>query len=186
MAGEWYYARESASVGPMTWVELKDLADSGELQRTDLVWTAPMDEWEEAGGFEELFAPESEPLISSPPAGSSAPPDSGQSGHEYEDERWQDEDESRERGAAYYAHRSQGVPPMVLTGFIISCAGVVICAPIAIVGAVICLIGLPEAKRRQEGKGLAIAGIVIGVAAFLFAILGFIVFFAVSAGELAI
>ena len=53
MSSEWYYAHEGESQGPISLEELRRLADRGELLRTDLVWTAPMKEWEEAGGFEE-------------------------------------------------------------------------------------------------------------------------------------
>jgi hypothetical protein len=181
---EWYYSRESQSIGPITLEELKRLADGGELQRSDLVWTAPMSEWEEAGGFEELFPPVTgAPVPSEPVAPSTSPIPSttprpapgyqgrGQGGHQ-----------SSRAGRGYSAQRSEGIPPIVLVGFIISIVGIPICAPIAVVGSILCMIGMPEAKRRQQGKGLAIAGIVIGLGAFVLSIIGLLAFFAMSAG----
>jgi hypothetical protein len=38
MAEEWYYAREGEEFGPVSAVRLKQLAASGQLQPTDLIW----------------------------------------------------------------------------------------------------------------------------------------------------
>ena len=54
-----------------------------------------------------------------------------------------------------------GTPGLVLAGFLL----VFLCAPI---GLVLCVVGYPEAKRRGKGKGLAIAGMVLGGLLFAF------------------
>lgn len=53
-----------------------------------------------------------------------------------------------------------GMPPIVIWGFILAlipCCGVIPAA-----GAIMCAVGLGEAKRRNAGVGLAYAGIIIG------------------------
>ncbi len=52
---------------------------------------------------------------------------------------------------------AEGIPPLVLWGFILS----LFCCPL--VGVILCAVGLPEAKRRNNGVGLAYAGIIIGI-----------------------
>jgi len=51
----------------------------------------------------------------------------------------------------------EGIPPLVLWGFILS----LFCCPL--IGVILCAVGLPEAKRRNNGVGLAYAGIIIGI-----------------------
>lgn len=182
MASEWYYAHDGQSVGPVSLEELQRLAESGELQRADLVWTAPMAQWEEAGGFDELFpslveTPSSfEPVAPVPggppvPVAPVAPPPGGR---QYQGRAAQAGDQGGRQGrggrGGYGGRRPTGIPPIVLVGFILSIVGCVLCwcgAPIALVGLILCLVGLGEAKRRQEGVGLAIAGIVIGILGIL-------------------
>ncbi len=181
MASEWYYAREGQSVGPVDIGELRRLADSGELRRSDLVWVAPMEEWEEAGGFDEIFpslvqdpSPEEPvaPLPGGAPVRPVAPPASG-AGRQSQGRAAAG---GRQGRGAYGGRRTKGMPPIVLVGFIISIVALpMCCAPIAIVGAILCMIGLGEAKRREEGVGLAIAGIVIGILAFLVGIAAIVI-----------
>lgn len=49
MAAEWYYAKAGEKVGPVTEAQLKELARSGGLSRTDMVWKQGMAKWVEAG-----------------------------------------------------------------------------------------------------------------------------------------
>lgn len=59
----------------------------------------------------------------------------------------------------------EGIPGLVLWGFILA----LFCCPL--VGVIMCAVGLPEAKRRNNGVGLAYAGIIIGI---IWIVLGFI------------
>ena len=69
---------------------------------------------------------------------------------------------SRRGGARdRYSRRQTGTPSGVMTGFILALIGLVICAPLGIVGMIMCIGGYGEAKR-QGGVGFAIAGIVLG------------------------
>jgi hypothetical protein len=52
--------------------------------------------------------------------------------------------------------KAPAAPGIVVVGFFL----VFLCAPL---GAILCAVGLPEARRRKRGQGLAIAGIVLGI-----------------------
>lgn len=56
MTAEWYYAEGKEKVGPVTEAQLKELARSGKLARTDVVWKEGMAKWTEAGTVPGLFA----------------------------------------------------------------------------------------------------------------------------------
>ena len=49
MASEWYYIKNGIQNGPVTSLELKGLAESNLLSRTDLVWKEGMAEWVDRG-----------------------------------------------------------------------------------------------------------------------------------------
>jgi len=55
---EWYYARENKQSGPISAVELKRLADAGQLRPDDLVWREGMAEWSAARNVRGLFEEE--------------------------------------------------------------------------------------------------------------------------------
>jgi hypothetical protein len=56
MAQEWHYAKNGERHGPVTTKQLKELADSGDLQPSDLVWTEGRDEWKPASVVKGLFS----------------------------------------------------------------------------------------------------------------------------------
>src|SRR4051794_24037007 len=49
MAAEWYYTSDRQQMGPVSWTELCQLASSGILKPTDLVWKDGMPDWSRAG-----------------------------------------------------------------------------------------------------------------------------------------
>jgi hypothetical protein len=51
-----------------------------------------------------------------------------------------------------------GTPGIVIWGFVLA---IIPCCPL--IGVIMCGVGLPEAKRRGSGEGLAYAGIIVGV-----------------------
>jgi len=61
---EWYWSKRGSDErnGPIDWERLKELAQEGDLEPDDLVWTKGMNEWKEAGSVEDL-----EDLFVSPP-----------------------------------------------------------------------------------------------------------------------
>jgi hypothetical protein len=52
---QWYYARDDQRFGPVSTVELKRLADRGQLAPGDLVWREGMADWTEAAHVKGLF-----------------------------------------------------------------------------------------------------------------------------------
>lgn len=55
MAAEWYYSQGGEQNGPVSANELKELAISGTLSPSDLVWKEGMDKWTSASTVKELF-----------------------------------------------------------------------------------------------------------------------------------
>lgn len=49
---EWYYARDGRQIGPVSFEIIQQLASSGQLYATDLLWTEGMDDWRLAGQVE--------------------------------------------------------------------------------------------------------------------------------------
>jgi hypothetical protein len=64
-AAPWHYARAGQSFGPVTEAQLHDMAKSGQLLPSDLVWTGGMAQWTEAGQVKGIF-PEA-PAAAPPP-----------------------------------------------------------------------------------------------------------------------
>ena len=52
---EWYYARDNKQNGPVSAVELKRLANAGQLKPDDLIWREGMAEWSPAKNVRGLF-----------------------------------------------------------------------------------------------------------------------------------
>ena len=73
MADQWYYAHEGERQGPVTLEKLKELASSGQLQASDLVWKESMDQWTPASEVQEVAtelapgAPPPTPVRAAPP-----------------------------------------------------------------------------------------------------------------------
>jgi len=61
---KWYWSKRDSDErnGPVSGEKLKELAEEGELEPDDLVWTKGMNDWKEAGSIEDL-----EDLFVSPP-----------------------------------------------------------------------------------------------------------------------
>jgi hypothetical protein len=55
MAAEWFYTTNKQQMGPVSWDELQQLASSGLLKPSDLVWSEGMAEWVKAVRQNGLF-----------------------------------------------------------------------------------------------------------------------------------
>jgi len=72
MAAEWHYSKGNQQHGPVSASELKQLAQSGKLGPSDLVWKEGMENWKPASSIKGLFpatevgTPKSPPPISAP------------------------------------------------------------------------------------------------------------------------
>lgn len=77
MSEEWYFTIGGRQTGPVSTAQLKQLASSGQLSRTDMVWKYGMLDWLPAGNLTGLFvAPNPYPP---PPVSGTPPPVSGAS-----------------------------------------------------------------------------------------------------------
>jgi hypothetical protein len=55
MASQWYYSRNGQKEGPVASEKLKELATSGQITPTNLVWKEGMAQWAKAGSIKGLF-----------------------------------------------------------------------------------------------------------------------------------
>ena len=77
-APEWHYIQNGQQAGPLPWSQLRQIADSGQLRLTDMVWKNGMPAWAAAGSVQTLFpspvAPASLPTRPPSPVAGSSPP----------------------------------------------------------------------------------------------------------------
>ena len=69
---QWHYSKSGQQQGPVSSEQLKQLAASGQLQPSDLVWKEGMAQWAEARRMKGLFPAEMNPPSSSVPNGNDA------------------------------------------------------------------------------------------------------------------
>lgn len=55
MAAEYYYSRDGQRLGPVSGVQLRELAQKGELRPNDLIWSPEKNQWIRAGEIKALF-----------------------------------------------------------------------------------------------------------------------------------
>jgi hypothetical protein len=148
---QWYYGQNGDQFGPVTWEQLRQLAASGRVRGYDLVWCEGMTEWEPAERVAALFPaaahvaqPEQRWRPPTGPPPSYGPPPSPPGGAR----------------SQYYApdhHRpDQNQQAMAVAGFV--CAFLL--PPIGLVLSWIALSNM-KASGHQEGRGFALAGVII-------------------------
>jgi GYF domain 2 len=97
MASEWYYTTNQQQMGPVSWQELRELAESGILKPHDLVWSDGMADWVKAihqtGLFVERGAEEREKSTGY----SDAKPPPGRRTRQRDDDEEDEEDERETR-----------------------------------------------------------------------------------------
>jgi hypothetical protein len=65
MDGNWYYAQDNNSFGPFSWAIFREVAASGALRRTSIVWREGMTEGVVASTVNHLFPEAQAPRQSS-------------------------------------------------------------------------------------------------------------------------
>ncbi len=109
MAAEWYYTTNKQQMGPVSWDELRELAEVGILKPHDMVWSDGMDEWVKAINQSGLFADGDEAGVTASPKGkkrssySEPKPPPGRRTRKLDDE----EDEEDEKEARRKARRRE-------------------------------------------------------------------------------
>jgi len=158
---EWYYVQGGQQVGPVSFEQLRDMGARSQIGRNDLVWCEGMGDWQPAGEVEGLLAlaPPGAPGVGRMGGGRGRAGVRGRGGAGAG--RQAGVGSRRGGGRNRYSRRPTGTPSGVMTGFILALIGIVICAPLGIVGMILCIGGYGEAKRAG-GVGFAIAGIILG------------------------
>ena len=141
-APTWFFARDGASQGPVRLSELQRLAARGEIGSDTLVWKSGMEDWTPGFLVPELNIPASE---ADPVAGPGLPTAPGR----------------RVPSTAYPSPRTS---PLAFAGLVLgllwlcgigSLAAIVVSAP--------ALRQINRAQGTLTGKGLAVAGLVLGI-----------------------
>ena len=73
MANEWHYSKDGQQHGPVSASDLKNLAKSGDLMPTDLIWKEGMAEWKPASNVKGLFSATPVSAVESPKASPASP-----------------------------------------------------------------------------------------------------------------
>lgn len=78
MSNHWYLYQKNEQSGPFTWEQIYNLASTGKIDRSDLIWTEGMAEWARADRIPRLFAsapppPSAQPPVQPPPMRQSPP-----------------------------------------------------------------------------------------------------------------
>ena len=73
MAAEWYYSKDGQQHGPVSASVLKNLAKTGNLLPTDLIWKEGMAEWKPASNIKGLFSAMPVSAAESPKASPASP-----------------------------------------------------------------------------------------------------------------
>ena len=175
---EWYYAKDYQQVGPVSEEELSRLIASGGVQPDDLVWTESMTDW---APVREVFE------LPSPEATSAAPPDIEEAvlreRPTLEQPRtppWQPSEpavpetseSSSEEGVAPTrgAAAETQMNPLAVASLVLSILGAFGCGCflVAIPGVICGHIALKQMNlepNRYTGRGIVLAGLIIGYVA---------------------
>ena len=101
MAVEWFYTANKHQMGPVSWEELRQLAESGLLKPHDMVWCDGMDEWVKAVKQQGLFTDDDgaapSPRRSRQRDDEGAKPPPGKRSRTQEEDEDDDEDDERRK-----------------------------------------------------------------------------------------
>jgi hypothetical protein len=152
---QWYYSRNSTQLGPVSEQELRAKIMTGEVSGTDNVWREGMGDWQQVSAVEELrtLIPDAAAGVSQGGYAPYTPP-----------------------GAGPAAPFVTGKPTsgLAIASLICGVAGLVSCL-LPGIAAVICghmaLNRIEAADSKLDGRGMAIAGLVLGYLSILVLVL---------------
>ncbi len=184
---DWYYEKDNQQAGPVSREELERLLRGGTISATNLVWNQDMPDWKPAGetlGIDDIPAlspadspaPDqltqgapSSPLTTTSEPLSAAPAQTAPPSPSF----------SQGPGLAPSTGtvpRDSGAGSLAIWSFVLSLVGFFVCPFLAQIPAVICghlaLSRIKNSPGPTEGKGLALAGVIIGYAGMLLWIVG--------------
>ena len=141
-ASKWFYSSNGQAIGPVTFDQLREFAADGRVAPADLVWAEGTPDWVAASTVAGLLPPAHAPAHNTPPP--VIPQTYAQAPVEYYGNR-----------PNYVGQSHNG---MAIAGFVLSLV-------LPLFGLIFSLIALNGMKTsgNQQGRGLSIAGIIIGV-----------------------
>ena len=153
---QWYYSKNSNQHGPVSLDEIRFKLASGEICGTDMVWNEGMQNWSPIASVGELATVSQNIQMGMPPGGASPYSPPGVPG-----------------GMYYQAPPTSG---LAITSMVCGILGLVTCLMLPGIPAVICghmaLNRIADPSMRLGGRGMAIAGLIMGYLSLLF-IVGF-------------
>lgn len=178
----YHVGRNGQQTGPFSVEQLKEMAATGQLSPTDLVWKEGMAGWEPASTIPDVFTPAAPSVTSTPvtstPSYSSPAPATESPQSQY----------NPNPGPAPLAQATV-LPPvagaggpkpngMALTGMILGIVSILaVCCcygfPFNIAGIIFSVIGLNQIKANpsQQGKNMAVAGLWCSIASIVLGII---------------
>ena len=149
MANEWYYLRGEQQVGPVSQEAIHQAAWRGELTAQTYVWSDGMAQWAPAGTIPGLLPDMAAPPMQAPPPMPSSAP----------------------YPVVQYAPPVMQTAPSAIAALVFGILGLFCLGPIfgivAIVLGVVARNRIAREPGRYTGGGLATAGLVLGIVAFV-------------------
>jgi hypothetical protein len=157
---QWYYSKNGTQLGPVEEGELRAKLAAGEVSQADLVWKDGMPDWQPAARVAELtFSPFSASPTGSPQATAGTSP------------------YSPPVHASYGGFAPAPTSGLAIASLVCGIMGLVTCLFLPGIPAVICghmaLSRMAEPNVRLAGRGMAIAGLIMGYLSILIAV-GFV------------
>ena len=138
---EWFYTTNKQQMGPVTWDELRELAEVGILKPHDLIWTEGMEEWVKGINQSGLFAEGPAESVSAGKQSSYAapkPPPGRRSRRKEEvDDDEEDEKDAKKKSRKKQEERAKmavGLKVGLILGAVVFALLFLVCAGVGLVG----------------------------------------------------
>jgi GYF domain 2 len=174
---QWYYSQGGQQLGPVSEAQLQQMKSAGQVGPTDLVWSEGMTDWLAAGQVPQLQA-QAAGKPAAPPTVQPAAPAQGQWGGQaavnpqygahQQPGAYQQSGYAQPGYGGYATGGGQSQQTLAIVGFVLS----LLVWPAGLIISIIALNGMKNSGNK-EGKGFAIAGLVIGLIVSVGVCLGF-------------
>ncbi len=150
----WHYTINSDQEGPVPYSQLQYLASAGQLRSNDLIWTEGMAEWSEASTVPGLFS-------------------TSQSTHVNVETTTETTTES-----LFDSSGASKTSPMAVASLVLAIVLPVIGSILAVVFGHVALNQIKQSQNTLGGRGMAIAGLILGYSVIIISVvIGIVLFF---------